>query len=298
MNIKFSTVALMGNHRDQRVLDTMRQLADYLSGKGVQVLVADTVNGNAVSGVAKRLPEDQLASNAGLIVAIGGDGTMFYAARLIAGTGIPLLGINRGRLGFLADISPDEMLVHLDEILCGNYVDESRMLIRAEIISGNEVTACSLAFNDVVVKRHDTGRMIEFQTYVDGRFVNTHRGDGLVVATPTGSTAYSLSCNGPILEPGLEAIVLTPISPHTLSDRPIIIPTSYVTEIRLLSERTPNAEVSCDGTVIGRIEGGDSIRVSVAGERVALIHPPGYDHFQILRSKLHWGHDSRVRNRN
>ncbi len=288
----------MGNHQDPKVLDSMRQLADYLSGKGIEVLVADSINEQAVSGVARRLPEMQLAKKAALIVAIGGDGTMFYAARLVAGTDVPLLGVNRGRLGFLADVSPGEMLVHLDEILGGNYVDEMRMLLRAEIISGNEIKAVSLSFNDVVVKRHDTGRMLEFQTCIDGRFVNTHRGDGLIVATPTGSTAYSLSCGGPILEPGIDAIVLTPISPHTLSDRPIIIPTHHVTEIRLNTDRTPSAEVSCDGTVTGRIEAGECVRVSVAEERVALIHPPGYDYFQILRSKLNWGRDFRENNGN
>ena len=241
-----------------------------------------------------QVPDDELARDVKLIIAVGGDGTMLFAARQAAVGEIPLLGINRGRLGFLADVSPGDMLDHLDRILTGDYDTEQRMLLQAEIASGTGSTACGVALNDVVVKRQDTGRMLEFQTHVDGRYVNTHGGDGFIVATPTGSTAYALSCGGPIVSPRLDAIVLAPICPHTLSDRPIVIPATSVTEVTLREEHTDIAEVSCDGNVTGELKPGDRVRVAAAKQRVELIHPTGYDYYQILRTKLHWGRGNRI----
>jgi len=234
-----------------------------------------------------------------LVVAIGGDGSMLYAARRIAGRQVPLLGINRGRLGFLADVGPEHMLAHIDQILAGRYVSEQRMLLVASVVRHDKVVSSAIALNDVVVKRHDTGRMVEYQTFVDGSYVNTHLGDGFIIATPTGSTAYALSCGGPIVEPGLDALVLTPICPHTLSDRPLVIPGNRVAEVRLHSTPSPKsqqmdrAEVTCDGELLGRLGPGGSVRVSAARERIELVHPVGYDYFEILRSKLLWGRDTR-----
>jgi NAD+ kinase len=205
---------------------------------------------------------------------------------------VPLLGINRGRLGFLADISPADMLAAVDRVLAGDFEREERRLLQAEIIS-ERGAAQGMALNDVVVKRLDSGRMFEFQTLVDGVYVNTHGGDGLIVATPTGSTAYALSCGGPILTPQLDALVLAPICPHTLSDRPIVIPGNSRAEIRLREQDEDAAAVCCDGDVIGQIGAGDSLRVSASSERLQLIHPPGYDFYEILRGKLNWGRSNR-----
>lgn len=296
---RFTAIALMGNPRDPRALEAMRILAPHLLAAGCTVKVSRSVRARAVPSQARRVTEDRLAAGVDLVIAIGGDGSMLYAARRIAGRQVPLLGINRGRLGFLADVGPEHMLAHVDQILAGRYVSEQRMLLNAAVLRNGRVVSSAIALNDVVVKRQDTGRMVEYQTFVDGSYVNTHLGDGFIVATPTGSTAYALSCGGPIVEPGLDALVLTPICPHTLSDRPLVIPGNRIAEVRLHATPSPRAkqvdqaDVTCDGELLGRLVQGASVRVSAARERLELVHPVGYDYFGILRSKLLWGRDSR-----
>jgi NAD+ kinase len=233
---------------------------------------------------------------------------MLYAARRIARYRVPLLGINRGRLGFLADIPQGEMLPQVERVLAGEYLHERRLLLQAELLEGRRVVARGTALNDVVIKRHATGRMLEYETLVDGRFVNTHLGDGFIVATPTGSTAYALSCGGPIVAPGLDALVLTPICPHTLSDRPLVIAATGSVEVRLRAggvvaagparrkTRTAipaheRAEVSVDGETVGRLGPGFSVRIRAAGEKVELVHPVDHDYFAVLRGKLRWGRE-------
>ncbi|TFG81082.1 MAG: NAD(+) kinase [Chromatiales bacterium] len=295
----FTAIALMGNPRDPRALEAMRILTPHLLASGCTVKISQSVRARSVPPQAKRVTEDRLAVGVDLVIAIGGDGSMLYAARRIAGRQVPLLGINRGRLGFLADVGPEHMLAHVDHILAGQFVSEQRMLLNAAMLKNGKVVASAIALNDVVVKRHDTGRMVEYQTFVDGSYVNTHLGDGFIVATPTGSTAYALSCGGPIVEPGLDALVLTPICPHTLSDRPLVIPGNRIAEVRLhatpsrKTKQVDRADVTCDAEWLGRLAPGDSVRVSAARERIELVHPVGYDYFGILRSKLLWGRDSR-----
>ncbi len=288
---KFPAVALMGNPDDPRVVESLRTLTAHLASQRVSVLVADSLGPAAAPDAAARLPEAELPRQAQLMVAVGGDGSMLYAARRAAGTGVPLLGVNLGRLGFLADVGPADMLARLDEVMQGQYESEQRMLLRAEVVEADRVVGGGLALNDIVVSRHDPGRMLEIRTYVDGAYVNTHGGDGFIVATATGSTAYSLSCGGPIIAPALDAIVLAPISPHTLSERPIIVPATVVTEITLAEPHSIRADVSCDGEITASLVPGRRLRVRAAEERVELIHPRGYDYFQILRTKLHWGRD-------
>ena len=276
-------------------MDALQPLVAHLATLSVEVLVADSMPAGAAPGPVTRVPENQLAVRARLVIAVGGDGTMLHAARRIAGRPVPLLGINRGRLGFLADLGPAEMLARLDEILRGEYDSDSRLLLRADIVTARGHVADGLALNDIVATRHDPGRMLEVQTFINGRYLNTHSGDGFIVATATGSTAYALSCGGPILDPSLDAILLVPICPHTLSERPIIVPAAAVTEIRLREEHSDRADVSCDGEVIGQLLPGRILRVRAAQERIELIHPRGYDYFHILRSKLHWGRDHQRR---
>ena len=283
----------MGNFEDPRVLESMRVLAGHLPAKGARVLVAASESSNDLPDSVECVAAESLTEHANLIIAVGGDGAMLNAARLAATSGIPMLGINRGRLGFLADVSPKDQLEPLDRLLNADFDSEERMLLHAEIVSDGGTVECGLALNDVVVKRQDTGRMLEFESYVDGTYVNTHGGDGFIVATPTGSTAYALSCGGPIVAPNLEAIVLAPICPHTLSDRPIVIPAASITEVKIAQEHADTAEVCCDGEVAGKISGGDRLRVAAAEQRVELIHPRGYDYYEILRSKLHWGRGNR-----
>lgn len=291
MQHRFSAVALMGNPGDAGVVESLRLLAGHLATRGVSVVVADTHDPTGFPPGVQRLAESGLAGAARLVVVVGGDGSMLYAARHVAGTGVPLLGINRGRLGFLADVGPAEMLGRLDEILRAEYESEKRLLLRAEVIDQGRVIGGGIALNDIVVNRHDPGRMLEIRTYIDGRYVNTHRGDGFIVATATGSTAYSLSCGGPIVSPSLDAIVLVPICPHTLSERPIIVPATAITEIMLSEDHSVRADVICDGEIAADLLPGRRLRVRAADECVELIHPRGYDYFHILRSKLHWGRD-------
>ncbi len=294
MQQSFEAVGLTGNWRDSRVAESIEALADYLQDRDCRIVVGKGYPGSKLPKTVHLVDEDELAAQAQLMIAVGGDGTMLFAARRAAAAAIPLLGINRGRLGFLADISPTDMLAVLEPILAGQYETENRNLLRAEIVSaGGQVTA-GLALNDVVVKRLDSGRMFDFETWVNDRYVNTHAGDGFIVATPTGSTAYALSCGGPIVTPGLDAVVLAPICPHTLSDRPIVIPGNSRTEIRLREENGDVAAVSCDGEVIGQLGSGDSLHVAAADVQVQLIHPLGYDYYEILRGKLHWGRGNRA----
>jgi len=289
----FPRIALMGNFRDPRALEAIRVLAAHLLAAGHKVQLSRSIRARSVPAGVRRVAEADVARLVDLVIAVGGDGSMLYAARHSAGHSAPLLGINRGRLGFLADVGPDNMLTRLDEILAGRYMSEQRLLLVAELLRGGAVVASGLAMNDVVVKRHATGRMVEYQTFVDAAFVNTHLGDGFIVATPTGSTAYALSCGGPIVEPGLDALVLTPICPHTLTDRPLVIPAAHTVEVRLRAAQSDRAEVTCDGEPVGELGPGGSVRVRAARKRIELVHPVGYDYFGILRSKLLWGRDTR-----
>ena len=287
----------MGNHKDQQALDSVRLLLQHLNAQSLQVAVSDLLPTDALPYNTRQLPDELLLNDADLLVAIGGDGTMLYAARHAAEHGVPLLGINCGRLGFLADVSPEQMQESFDRVLAGQFRSEQRMLLRAEILSDNKVKSNGLAMNDVVLKNRETGRMLEYQTVVDGQYVNTHGGDGFIAATPTGSTAYALSCGGPIIEPSMDAIVLAPICPHTLSDRPIVISSQTTIEVMLTQDDGTRCEVSADGQFVGELATGERLSIVAAQQKIELIHPHGYDYFGTLRSKLYWGRDTRNRKR-
>ncbi len=288
----FKTIAVLGRDEDPRVSEPMLKLAEHLRRADIDVIADSTENFELP---ARQVNENSLAKQADLIIAIGGDGTILHAARLAFQRDVPLLGVNRGRLGFLADVTPAEMLESVDQVLAGNFSLESRLLLQAERLRGGRVDGHAFALNDIVLQRRETGRMVDFETRVASRFVNAHSGDGMIVATPTGSTAYALSCGGPIIEPALDAVALVPICPHTLSDRPIVVPASLEIEVRVLERANTKAEVTADGHTIGELTPDDRLLIRDAGQRVRLIHPPGYDYYGILRSKLHWGRDSRRR---
>jgi NAD+ kinase len=292
MSKAFQTVAILGLYSDSRVADPMTKLAEYLTKAGIDVIALPDA---APTLKARAVQEAGIVADADLIIAVGGDGTMLYAAALTGGGKVPLLGVNRGRLGFLADISPPEMLENLEQILDGNYSRETRLLLEAKITASDGSQRLAVALNDIVLQRRETGRMVDVETRIADRYVNTHAGDGLIVATPTGSTAYALSCGGPIIEPLLDAVVIVPICPHTLGDRPIVIPANLDIEVRLLPRHDTKAEVSVDGHSLGELDPDDRLLISESANRITLIHPPGYDYYGILRSKLHWGRDSRTR---
>lgn len=294
MNTRFSRIAIIGKVEDARVAESMGLLARHLRSHGLMVLVdKDFSSGDLPQDVEHR-PVGELGRDADLIVAIGGDGTMLFAAQQAIGRDIPLLGINRGRLGFLTDVSPDEMIESIDRILQGRYETDARNLLEATLMGADGATAVHHALNDIVVQRQESGRMVELETWISGRFVNTHGGDGLVIASSTGSTAYALSCGGPIIHPSLEAVVIAPISPHTLSDRPIVVGRNNRVEVRLHERFATRAQVTCDGVLLGDLDANSHLVIEPSASMITLLHPPGYDYFRLLRSKLHWGRSARI----
>ncbi|HKT73782.1 MAG TPA: NAD(+)/NADH kinase [Steroidobacteraceae bacterium] len=285
--------ALVGKFSDPRVAESAGALIPHLLSRGVRILIASEADDPPLDwhpgGEIVRVPEREIGPRADLVIAIGGDGTLLYAAGLVAHHEVPLLGVNRGRLGFLTDVMPQDMFPCIDAALEGQLQGDRRQLLATELDCAQGTTARALALNDVVLQKLATGRMLDFETRLNGRYVNTHAGDGIVVASATGSSAYALSCGGPLVEPQLDVFVVAPICPHTLSDRPIVISSSSSIEITLLERPDTRAQVTCDGVVLGELEPGDRLNVRAATQKVTLLHPAGYDYYRLLRSKLHWG---------
>ena len=269
-------------------------LLPHLKKRGIQALLPapDPSEGNSLGmagDLAVYVPEDEIAERADLVIAIGGDGTLLYAARLVAHRGVPLIGINRGRLGFLTDVLPQDILTSVDAALEGRCERDERALLEARIVGSEGVVARALALNDVVLQKWQTGRMLDFETWIDGVYVNSHGGDGLVIASSTGSTAYALSCGGPIIAPHLDVLVVAPICPHTLSDRPIVISGRSVIAVKLVDRPDTQAQVTCDGVPLGDLAPGYMLEVHPTGQRITLLHPNKFEYYRLLRSKLHWG---------
>jgi NAD+ kinase len=293
MKNQFSRVAIVGKVEDSRVADSLALLAAHLHARGVTVsLDRDAFVTGLPDGIVRE-PVAELGRDADLIVAIGGDGTLLFAAQLALARGVPLIGVNRGRLGFLTDVLPDEMIANVDDVLAGRFETDRRQLLSTRLVRADGAEQARISLNDVVVQRQESGRMLELEVSIDGVFVNTHGGDGLVIATSTGSTAYALSCGGPIIHPALGAVVIAPISPHTLSDRPIVLGRESAIEVRLVARSGARAQVTCDGVVLGGLAADSRLVIGPADEVITLLHPPGHDYFRLLRSKLHWGRSGR-----
>ncbi len=222
-----------------------------------------------------------------LTIAIGGDGTILSASRALAGSRLPLVGINVGRLGFLADVTLDNLASQLSQILAGKYREDTRFLMQATI--NNADKPIGLAMNDVVIHANQSLHMIEFETSINGRFLNSQRADGILVATPTGSTAYAMSAGGPILDVDLDALVLASVCPHTLSNRPLVLAANSVIDITLSDKTVGSCMATCDGRLGSIIQPGDTIRIEKAPITIKLLHLEDHDHYSILRAKLEWG---------
>jgi NAD+ kinase len=289
--------ALIGRFSDPRVAESAGTLLPHLIERGVSILAHESPGDIPGAAGVKIVSEAELAARADLIIAIGGDGTLLYAARLATARRVPLLGINRGRLGFLTDVLPQEVLACVDAALDGGCEVDQRPLLTTSLVTEGASRSTGLALNDIVVQKLATGSMMDFETWIDGRYLNTHAGDGIVIASATGSTAYALSCGGPIVDPHLEVLVIAPICPHTLSDRPIVVSARASIEIRLLERPESRAQVVCDGFVLGDVLPCDRVQIRQSPDSVTLLHPPGYDYFRLLRSKLHWGRGSTDRSR-
>jgi NAD+ kinase len=292
MNPAIQTCAVVGKFDDPSVAETAAALLPYLADRGLTVLVLDDAAIDRLGPGITPVSAAELERRAQLAVVIGGDGSLLYAARLVANGEVPLLGINRGRLGFLTDVMPQDMLNCVNAALEGRCSIDHRPLLVATLTSPTGELAHQFALNDVVLQKWETGRILDFETQIDGRYVNTHGGDGLVVASATGSTAYALSCGGPIVQPDLDVLVVVPICPHTLSDRPIVVSRSSHVSVRLLERADVRAQVTCDGIVLGEMHPGDLLEIAPSQRRITLLHPPGYNYYRLLRSKLHWGRGS------
>ena len=221
-----------------------------------------------------------------------------HAANLSHDYDLPILGINRGQLGFLAELMPDEMQINIRKILDGDYTEEKRMMLKAEIMKANGELLEDRALNDIVLQRSETGRMLNFTTSVSNQYINNHAGDGIIIATPTGSTAYSMSCGGPIIDPSLDCYVMVPICPHTLSDRPLVLPQEKSIELELQQYNKNKAEITIDGRSVCEFSENDKLVINKSKKETILIHPPGYNYYETLRTKLHWGQDIRIKKDN
>lgn len=285
-NTTFQHIALIGRP-GKSVSDTLTAVIDYLQQKSIAISIeADT---------AKLLPAcdlptftaDKLPAQTDLMIVVGGDGSLLNAAHLALPHELPVVGINRGRLGFLTDIKPDELDV-IGEVLGGDFDAENRMALSTAHFCDNTQDHNDLALNDVVLLPGDLAQMIEFDITIDGHFVCHQRADGLIIATPTGSTAYALSGGGPILHPGLNAMVLVPMLSHTLSARPIVVSGDSVIELKITANNDTSPYVSCDGQRRVKIEPGSALRIEKYAKPLKLIHPKSYDYFTTLREKLGW----------
>ncbi|TNF97683.1 MAG: NAD(+) kinase [Gammaproteobacteria bacterium] len=288
MSQEFHSVGLILKHNDPGVVTALEAVAAVLEENQIDFwLDAAFDTGKTLHFQRKALPA--IGNDCDLAIVIGGDGTLLHAARELAPFDITILGVNLGRLGFLVDVSPKEISPRLNEILRGNSISETRFLLQADIQHPDENTMSVLAFNDVVLHKWELARMIEFDVRIDDSLINTYRADGLVIATPTGSTAYSLSAGGPIIHPSMDAITLAPICPHTLNNRPLVISADSVIKLNLKAEDIENTMITLDGQIRVPLTPGTQVQVRAYSKPVQLLHPAGYDYYDILRAKLGWG---------
>lgn len=287
MQVPFKTIGILGKPSDPGIAATLNVLVDYLKQHYAVIIDSDSVAA-IKSDFVESCSIEQLGQSCDLVIAIGGDGTFLSAARVTADYDVPVIGINLGRLGFLVDISPNELPDKLHRMLQGQYVEEKRSILHAKVIRGNSIIHEETAVNEVAIHRWVTPSMIEIVTKINNVFLNSQRSDGLIVSTPTGSTAYSLSAGGPILHPSLNALVLVPLNPHTLSNRPIVIDDSAEIEISFCQTKQINALVTCDHIEIPDVRISDKIIINKYPKPVRILHPQDHDFFQILRTKLNW----------
>ncbi|POZ60105.1 NAD kinase [Chromobacterium alticapitis] len=283
----FKHICLVARHSKPGITPSLLQLADHLAAVGATVMIDKESIPADEAGDHALIDRNDMGKLADLCIVLGGDGTMLSIARLLAPYRVPLVGINQGRLGFMTDIPLHEMLDSVDAILHGKFVPEDRILLQAAVIREEAEVASALAFNDVVFSRGAVGSMIEFEVFIDNQFVYSQRSDGLIVSTPTGSTAYSLASGGPILHPTLQAIALVPICPQSLSNRPIAVNDSC--EVEFMLTRGLDARVHFDGQLHCDLMEMDRVMIRRYRNPLRILHPEGYNYYDMLRHKLHWG---------
>lgn len=287
MSVSFQTIALVGKYQSPDVAEAVLRIADFLRERDHSVWIEQgTASSIRMVGGFRVATYDEIGAGADLALVLGGDGTMLNTARRLAEHDVPLIGVNQGRLGFLTDVGRDNAIECLTDMLDGRFIEERRFMLAAEVVRGGARMFQTIALNDVVVNKGDIGRMIEFDLSINDEFVYTQRSDGMIISTPTGSTAYALSANGPILHPNVGGIALVPLCPHALTARPITLPDSCRIDISLLPPH--DARLHFDGQTRFDARAGDRVRITRAPYSVRLLHPQGYSYFAMLREKLHW----------
>lgn len=285
--MEFNNVGIVGKF-GSRAEDTLNSLIAFLGQRGLNVRIEQQTATHLGIDRIPSLSLTSLCQSSDIVVVVGGDGTLLGTAREAALHDTPLLGINLGRLGFLVDISPSDMEQSLDAVFSGDFTIDRRSLLEVSVDGGK---SWHIAFNDVVLHKWNTARLIEFETFIDGRFVDRQRSDGLIIATPSGSTAYALSGGGPLIHPSLDALALVPICPHSLGNRPLVVDADAKISLHVC-EHTPSEHlrITCDGqNTLAVSDRQTPMSIHKHAKQVRLVHPPGYDHFHILRSKLGWG---------
>ena len=286
-SLPFESIGIISRPRRSNLAAVVPPLLDWLEARGIKVFY-DTETAGALHDSAKGIERDQVAKNSQLLLVLGGDGTLLAAARVAAPLDIPILPINMGSLGFLTSFKLEEMYPALEETLAGRLPSSERVMLDVELEREGQIVERQTVLNEAVINKGALARMIEVELLIDGEFVCRYRVDGLIVATPTGSTAYSLSAGGPIVHPSVESWVITPICPHTLSDRPVVIRDSSEVEIDL-SAGTESVFLTLDGQTGIPMQPADRVRMTRAAERLKLIQPQKKSYFEILHSKLKWG---------
>jgi NAD+ kinase len=286
MNPRMRRIGIIIKKQDARVRDVVGVVVPWLQARGVEV-VLDKDSADQCRVPARIEPSEELVRQVDVVVVLGGDGTLLYAARLIGANGVPILGVNLGSLGFLTEVKLDEMYSALERLLSGQYKSEQRMLLNVEVVRGGQIAARYLALNDAVINKQALARIIELEVSINSQPVLFTRADGLIVSTPTGSTAYSLAAGGPILYPTLDAIIIAPICPHTLTNRPVVIPDRDALQVCL--RRGTEVMLTVDGQVGMPLQQQDCLKICRAQSTLQLVLPYGSTFFDLLREKLRWG---------
>ncbi|NNN44238.1 MULTISPECIES: NAD(+) kinase [unclassified Vibrio] len=289
MKNPFDVIAIIGKPRDQKAIQTHKEIYLWLTALGKSVFIDDRLR-----EILTDIPQTHFASlielgnKADLAIVVGGDGNMLGAARVLSRFDISVIGVNRGNLGFLTDLNPDNFQNELGSVLDGHYLQETRFLLEAEIHRHGQIKSHNSALNEAVLHPGKIAHMIEFEVYIDDNFAFSQRSDGLIISTPTGSTAYSLSGGGPILSPSLNAITLVPMFPHTLSSRPLVVDGERRIKLVVSPDNRGTQEVSCDGQVSLPVSPGDEVHIYQSANVLKLIHPQDYSYYRVLRNKLGW----------
>jgi NAD+ kinase len=287
----FRNIGIVSAVSSKAIEKAVLEVLAIISKKSCKAYLDNRIILSNASADLQVLPVSELSEICDLIISIGGDGTLLQCATLTYPHEVALLGINLGRLGFLADLPPDNLKADLGAILEGDFVTENRSVLGCQVIRSEEIIASCHGLNDIVIQKWNSARLITLNTYVNSKFLHSQRGDGMIVATPTGSTAYAMSGGGPILDPEIKALALVPICPHTLTNRPIVISDEAVIEIRVATERDDQARLTCDGNSIHDLLRGDKIFISRKAKAIKLAHPSKNNHYATLRAKLNWALD-------